>query len=132
MKIRITGPRAESPKAWTETDNPPLVMAVVKNTVTKVSRIISSLAKLFPIFDIGPKWKYAVRASQGRREAVSTGSQAQYPPHPRTSYAHTPPIAIPIVSSSQAAWRESLRASPASSPVFIFASVNANARITKT
>src|SRR5688500_14157449 len=38
--------------------------------------------------------RYAVAVSQGRNEAFSTGSHAQYPPHPRTSYDHHMPAMI--------------------------------------
>src|SRR5687768_12449164 len=38
--------------------------------------------------------RYAVAVSQGRNDAFSTGSQAQYPPHPSTSYDHHIPAMI--------------------------------------
>src|SRR5690242_11602725 len=40
------------------------------------------------------EWRKAVAVSHGRKEAFSTGSHAQYPPHPRTSYDHHIPAMI--------------------------------------
>ena len=40
--------------------------------------------------------------SQGRSEAFSTGSQAQYPPQESTSYAQRPPSVMPAVRKLQA------------------------------
>ena len=37
------------------------------------------------------EWMNAVAISHGMNEAFSTGSQAQYPPHPRVRYDHQPP-----------------------------------------
>ena len=51
----------------------------------------------FQIFSIGRRsctiteWTNAVPMSQGMNEAFSTGSHAQYPPHPRVRYDHQPP-----------------------------------------
>ncbi len=49
-----------------------------------------------------PEWRKAVAISHGIKEAFSTGSQAQYPPQERTSYAHQPPSVIPTVRNDQA------------------------------
>ena len=38
----------------------------------------------------------AMSNSQGTKEAFSTGSQAQNPPKLSDSYAHFPPIMIPV------------------------------------
>src|SRR6056300_1503879 len=38
----------------------------------------------------------AVPVNQGMKAAFSTGSQAQKPPHPNSSYAHCPPRINPI------------------------------------
>ena len=35
------------------------------------------------------------------KETFSTGSQAQYPPHPRTSYDQAAPSVIPAVKNNQ-------------------------------
>src|SRR5574341_547216 len=43
----------------------------------------------------------AVMVSQGRNEAFSTGSHAQYPPHPSSTYAHHMPRQMPIDRKSQ-------------------------------
>ena len=44
----------------------------------------------------------AVAASQGIKEAFSTGSQNHQPPHPSSLYAHQEPSAIPIVKNTHA------------------------------
>src|SRR6476646_893334 len=38
-----------------------------------------------------PEWRNAVAVSHGRNDAFSTGSHAQYPPQPSTSYDHHMP-----------------------------------------
>src|SRR5258707_9423598 len=43
----------------------------------------------------------AVAVSHGRNEAFSTGSHAQYPPHPSSTYAHHIPRQIPIDRNNQ-------------------------------
>src|ERR1019366_10629330 len=43
------------------------------------------------------EWRNAVAVSHGINEAFSTGSQAQYPPHPSTSYDHHMPAMIAAV-----------------------------------
>src|SRR5688572_10760264 len=43
------------------------------------------------------EWMYAVAVSHGRNDAFSTGSQAQYPPQPSTSYDHHIPAMIAAV-----------------------------------
>jgi hypothetical protein len=42
-------------------------------------------------------WRNAVPVSQGRNELFSTGSHAQYPDHPSSTYAHHMPSTMPIV-----------------------------------
>src|SRR5690242_7192431 len=39
--------------------------------------------------------------SQGRNDAFSTGSQAQYPPHPSSTYAHHMPRQMPMDRNNQ-------------------------------
>src|SRR5262249_36901184 len=46
--------------------------------------------------------KNAVPISQGKKAAFSTGSQPQYPPQPRTSYAQRPPSSSPKLRNIQA------------------------------
>src|SRR5919206_697209 len=43
----------------------------------------------------------AVPVSQGRKDAFSTGSHAQYPPHPSSTYAHHMPSTMPMVRKNQ-------------------------------
>src|SRR5215216_865664 len=43
------------------------------------------------------EWMKAVPVSHGRNDAFSTGSHAQKPPQPRTSYDHQAPSTMPIV-----------------------------------
>ncbi len=42
-----------------------------------------------------------MQSNHGINETFSTGSQAQYPPHPRTSYDHAAPKLIPMVKKNQ-------------------------------
>src|SRR6266550_1054765 len=44
----------------------------------------------------------AVLTSHGSSDAFSTGSQAQYPPHPSSTYAHHMPSTIPTVLKNHA------------------------------
>src|SRR5207244_1123060 len=46
------------------------------------------------------EWRNAVIVSQGRSDAFSTGSHAQKPPHPSSTYAHHMPRQIPIERNS--------------------------------
>src|SRR5918992_236650 len=46
--------------------------------------------------------RYAVAVSHGRNDAFSTGSHAQYPPHPSSVYAHAPPRTMPTDSADHA------------------------------
>src|ERR1051326_7471292 len=41
-------------------------------------------------------WIEAIATSHGMRDEFSTGSQPQYPPQPRVSYAQYPPRMIPV------------------------------------
>src|SRR5215472_5616512 len=43
----------------------------------------------------------AVPVSHGRNDAFSTGSHAQYPPHPSSTYAHHMPRQMPMERKSQ-------------------------------
>src|SRR6185295_17848329 len=43
------------------------------------------------------EWRNAVPVSHGNSDAFSTGSHAQYPPHPSSTYAHHIPRTIPVV-----------------------------------
>src|SRR5690606_21312770 len=43
----------------------------------------------------------SVPVSQGSRDEFSTGSHAQYPPHPSSSYSHHIPSTIPIVRKNK-------------------------------
>jgi hypothetical protein len=42
------------------------------------------------------KWPAPTKVSQGTKEAFSTGSHAQNPPKLNASYAHAPPIRMPV------------------------------------
>ena len=43
----------------------------------------------------------AVAVSHGMREAFSTGSHAQYPPQPSSTYAHLAPSRMPALRKNQ-------------------------------
>src|SRR3954464_11855941 len=47
------------------------------------------------------EWIRAVPVNQGKMLAFSTGSHAQYPPQPSSTYAHSAPSTIPIVNTIQ-------------------------------
>src|SRR5579883_1754926 len=57
---------------------------------------------IIPFFScIITECKNAVAVIQGSRDAFSTGSQAQYPPQPRTAYAQPWPSIMPQLWNSQ-------------------------------
>ena len=64
-------------------------------------------------------WSKANDVSHGINELFSTGSQAQYPPHPNVVYAQYPPIIIPVPSESETnkLYLEMLRQSLEGKPV---------------
>src|SRR5688572_13477449 len=54
------------------------------------------------------EWRNAVWVSHGNSDEFSTGSHAQYPPHPSSTYAHHMPSTMPTVRNSHdssAHWR---------------------------
>src|SRR5579871_362139 len=62
------------------------------------------------------EWRNAVATSQGMSAAFSTGSQAQYPPHPSTTYDHLAPNMSPMVRQYHAhSIQRRARSTPASS-----------------
>src|SRR5882762_5453819 len=48
------------------------------------------------------EWTKAVAVSQGKKAAFSTGSHAQYPPQPSSSYAQSMPSELPTERKSHA------------------------------
>src|SRR5579883_456298 len=53
---------------------------------------------IMPFFScIITECRNAVAVIHGSSDAFSTGSQAQYPPHPSTAYAHPAPSKMPVV-----------------------------------
>lgn len=99
-----TGPIADWVNEWTD--------ATVPDRVRKVPRIVKANAVITNtkfqawraprLIWTRAECRKAVATSQGMSEAFSTGSQAQYPPHERTSYAHQAPSTIPRVKKVQA------------------------------
>jgi len=103
-KARRTGPTADWVNECTD--------AIVPERVRNVPRIVRAKAAMtrtkFHDWSIrrrswtSAEWRKAVETSQGMKDAFSTGSHAQYPPHDSTSYAHHPPRTIPRVRKIQA------------------------------
>ena len=81
------GPIALWVKEWTELKTPERVMNVprmVRRNVAMTSVTVQPLST--PLRSVrSAECRAAVAVSQGRKDAFSTGSHAQYPPHPRTS-----------------------------------------------
>jgi hypothetical protein len=74
-------------KLWTLAMTPDRVMNVPKMLSRKVPMISPKFHRLsMPRFSwIMTEWRNAVIVSHGRKLAFSTGSQAQYPPHPSST-----------------------------------------------
>ena len=82
-------PVSSTINACTEDQIPPLVTNDSNKTSMKVN-IASKGPKItysFFFLDITEVCSNVVIDSQGNRPAVSTGSHAQYPPHPNVTYA---------------------------------------------
>src|SRR5713101_8108479 len=91
------GPSPDWVNECTEEITPLRVRKVPKIVSVKV-RITSAMFHTLSMFFFSwiiTECKYAVAVNQGIIAAFSTGSQAQYPPHPRTSYAQRPPKRLP-------------------------------------
>ena len=101
---RSAGPTADWVNEWTEATTPERVRKVPRMVSEKVPMIRAT----FHAWSIPRRrcttaeWMKAVAVSQGRNEAFSTGSQAQNPPQPRTSYDHQPPSTMPSERNDQA------------------------------
>ena len=80
----------------------------VRNVPRTVSPNVPTIRDRFQTFSIPRRsWtitecRNAVPISHGRSATFSTGSHAQYPPHPRTLYDHRAPSTKPIVRKIQA------------------------------
>ncbi len=92
------------PKACRESIIPLLVRKVPRKQETRVRAIKNrlNLGRAFCLRPMIAVCMNAVAVSQGIREAFSTGSQAQYPPHPSSMYDHHAPRIIPAVRVIQA------------------------------
>ena len=62
---------------------------------------IVQVFKILDLEDANNECMNAVAANHGIKATFSTGSQAQYPPHPRTSYDQAAPSVIPAVKNNQ-------------------------------
>ena len=91
-------------KLWTEKMVPERVRKVPKMVRAKVEMISTR----FQAWSMPRRrcttaeWRKAVPISHGKMAAFSTGSHAQYPPQPSTSYDHQPPRMTPKVRNVQA------------------------------
>src|SRR5580692_5171920 len=92
-------PMDDCAKAWTELTRPERVRSVPRMHSMKVLKINQTFQFfIMPRFScIMTECRNAVPVSQGIREAFSTGSQPQYPPHPSTEYAQCAPKKTPQV-----------------------------------
>ena len=83
----MVGPIALWVKECTELKTPDRVMKVprmVSRYVARTRMTVQPLSTPFRSTSMA-EWSAAVAVSQGKNEAFSTGSQAQYPPQPSTS-----------------------------------------------
>src|ERR1700730_17955884 len=100
---RKTEPKLLLLNACTDQKTPLLV----KNVPKIVSRNVRITKNMFQIFNVPfrsctiVEWINAVAVNQGKKDAFSTGSQLQYPPHPSTSYDQRAPYNIPMLSNNQ-------------------------------
>src|SRR5262245_24831983 len=91
------GPSPDWVNEWTEEITPLRVRKVPKIVSAKV-RITNTMFHTLSMFFFSwiiTEWRYAEAVNQGMMAAFSTGSHAQYPPHPNTSYAQRPPSILP-------------------------------------
>src|ERR1700693_36410 len=95
-------PIGDCAKACTELTTPDRVRNVPKMHRKKVAEI-STMFQIFimPFFScIITECRNAVAVIHGSSDAFSTGSQAQYPPHPSTAYAQPCPSRMPVLWKS--------------------------------
>src|ERR1035438_2965570 len=95
-------PMFELAKACTELTTP----LRVKNVPRMHNRKVEKTSHTFQTF-IMPRFsciitecRNAVPVNHGNNEAFSTGSQAQYPPQPKTAYAQPCPSRMPVLWNS--------------------------------
>jgi len=104
INVKKSGPIADWAKACTEESTPERVRKVPKMTreYVRMIRIIFHRLNMPFLSWIMTECRKAVPLNQGIRAAISTGSQPQYPPQPRTSYAHRLPNTKPSERKSHA------------------------------
>src|SRR5512135_1941704 len=98
------GPRPDCVNECTEEITPLRVRNVPKIVSAKV-RITSTMFHTFSMFFFSwiiTECRNAVQVSHGMNAAFSTGSHAQYPPQPRTKYAHSAPNRFPKLKKNHA------------------------------
>src|SRR5271170_4987269 len=101
-KITKYLPMGDCAKACTELTTPERVRNVPKIHRKKVPEIRTMFQTfIMPFFScIITECRKAVAVIQGSSDAFSTGSQAQYPPHPSTAYAQPCPSRMPALWNS--------------------------------
>src|SRR5665213_3139902 len=103
-KPSSSGPMVDSENECTDWMTPDRVRKVPRMVRLKVAttnvrfQIRSSPRRCCTITE----WRYAVPTNQGRKEAFSTGSHPQNPPHPSTWYDHHAPSRMPTLRNVQA------------------------------
>src|SRR6185369_9772653 len=145
LKVRITTMKpmnsrariGSSPNACTDWTTPERVMKVpktVRKNVTMTSVTFQTRSMLRRSWTI-TECRNAVAVNHGSSAAFSTGSHAQYPPQPSSSYAQIMPRNNPIDRNSQAniVQRRTARSHESSrSPVISAAMPNANGIVMPT
>src|SRR5207247_1340933 len=131
------GPSPDWVNEWTEEMTP----LRVRNVPKIVSEKVSSTRTMFHTRSMSffswiiTEWRYAVETSHGMKAAFSTGSHAQYPPQPSTSYAHRAPNRLPSVRKNheKIAHRRVVRIHESSRrPVIIAAAAKPNGTVVLT
>src|SRR5919199_3132320 len=92
-------PTGDCAKAWTLEITPLRVMKVprIARRNAETTSVTFHLRSIPRFSCTMIECRKAVFTSQGRNEAFSTGSHAQYPPQPSSTYAHHMPSTIPTV-----------------------------------
>src|ERR1700682_1982105 len=97
-------PTGDCAKEWTLEMTPVRVMNVPKIASRKADTTsVTFHLRSIPRFSCTMiEWRNAVFTSHGSSDAFSTGSHAQYPPQPSSTYAHHMPSTIPTVLKNHA------------------------------
>src|SRR5438046_6930463 len=97
-------PTGDCAKEWTLEITPLRVMNVpkIESRNAETTRVTFHFRNIPRFSCTMIECRKAVLTSHGSSDAFSTGSHAQYPPQPSSTYAHHIPSTIPIVLKNQA------------------------------